>query len=158
MLSIFQRDSDLDYAFALPVEMKKFGNSLRGALYIQLASFPSHYLVLVLTEEEFRFALISVTVLTETPHANLIMGDIGWLDVNRIHGGDIIITHQSDQAGLALKPANLTGAKRYSSYSPGRFWYLLTACCSFDLETQVLRELYAYCWYSFLITLFGNKC
>lgn len=80
-------------------ELQKFGPSARGWLYIQLSNFPSHYLVLVITDDEFRFALISVEVLSETMYANLIMKDIGWLIVERIHGEDIVVgPAQAEQA------------------------------------------------------------
>lgn len=55
-------------------------------MYIKLANFPSHYLVLVITEEDFRYALISVKVLPDSMYGNMIMEDIGWLDVRRIRG------------------------------------------------------------------------
>jgi mediator of RNA polymerase II transcription subunit 14 len=80
------------------LEMQKLGPATRGVLYIQLSSFPSHYLVLVITDEEFRYALISVEVLTDTMYANMIMQDIGWLDVRRIHGEDIIISPRTDSS------------------------------------------------------------
>lgn len=54
-------------------------------LFIQLAHSPTHYLVVVITEMEFRFALISTQVISESLAANTIMEDIGWLDVRRIH-------------------------------------------------------------------------
>ena len=55
-------------------------------MYIQLANFPTHYLVLVLTDEEFRYALISTKMLSDTMFGNMIMEDIGWLEVRRIRG------------------------------------------------------------------------
>lgn len=67
-------------------EIKKLGPAAMGAMYIQLARFPTHYLVLVITEEDFRYALISVKVLSDTMFGNMIMEDIGWLDVRRIRG------------------------------------------------------------------------
>lgn len=90
--------------------MLKLGPSARGTLYIQLSNFPSHYLVLVITDADFRYALISVetlSVLSETIHPNLIMKDIGWLDVRRIHGNDVVVTAQSDQ-----QPEPASGQKR----------------------------------------------
>src|ERR1700734_4213591 len=80
-----------------PSEIQKFGPSARGWLYIQLSNFPRHYLVLVITDDEFRYALISVEVLSETMYANLIMKDIGWLDIRRIHGEDVVVPAQSGQ-------------------------------------------------------------
>lgn len=67
-------------------------------------------MVLVITDAEFRYALISVessSVLSETPHPNLIMKDIGWLDVRRIHGDDVSVTTQPDQ-----QPEPASGQKR----------------------------------------------
>lgn len=98
-----------DLAF-YPLEMRKFGPAARGTLYIRLSNFPSHYLVLVITEAEFRYALISVEahpVLSETTHPNLIMKDIGWLDVRRIHGDHIVITAQPNN-----QPEPSIGQKR----------------------------------------------
>lgn len=79
-------------------ELSKFGPTARGWLFIQLSNFPSHYLVLVITDEEFRYALISVDVLSDTMYANLIMKDIGWLDVKRIHGAGVVVSAPA-QAG-----------------------------------------------------------
>lgn len=67
-------------------EIQKLGPAARGTMYIQLANFPTHYLVLVLTDEEFRYALISTKMLSDTMFGNMIMEDIGWLDVRRIRG------------------------------------------------------------------------
>jgi mediator of RNA polymerase II transcription subunit 14 len=77
-------------------EMTKLGPTARGTLYIQLSNFPTHYLVLVITDEEFRYALITAKVLTESMYANMVMEDIAWLDFRRIHGEDIIITARQD--------------------------------------------------------------
>ncbi|KIM78797.1 hypothetical protein PILCRDRAFT_75151, partial [Piloderma croceum F 1598] len=109
----------------------------RGWLYIQLSNFPSHYLVLVIADDEFRYALISVELLSDTMYANLIMKDIGWLDIRRIHGENVVVPAQPEQ------PEARTGQKRKRDVGDegkekGR-------PSSFHLETQVLRELYAYC-------------
>ena len=55
-------------------------------MYVQLLSFPSHYLVLVITDDDFRYALIHVTVRMDSPLTTLVMEDIGWLNVKRIRG------------------------------------------------------------------------
>lgn len=47
--------------------------------------FPTHYLVLVITDQEFRFALIQVRRI-EGKISTLVIDDLGWLDVQRIHG------------------------------------------------------------------------
>ena len=86
---IFERacpDTDI-----LCVELAKLGPSVRGTLYIQLANFPSHYLVLVITDDDFRYALISVKILTDTMYTEMIMEDIGWIDVQRVHGDQMSI-------------------------------------------------------------------
>ncbi|OBZ68191.1 Mediator of RNA polymerase II transcription subunit 14 [Grifola frondosa] len=123
-------------------EIQKLGPTRRGMLYIQLANFPKHYLVLVITDEEFRYALISVEVQKDTMYNNVIMEDIGWLNVRRIHGENFAVAPAPDagnpRAGEKRKrdPGDEAGrgAAAPDSYP-----------CSFRLETQVLRELYAYC-------------
>lgn len=83
------------------VEIDKLGPDVRGTLFIQLSSFPNHYLVLVIMDMEFRYALISVTVASDTMFANMVMEDIGWLDVTRIHGGeDVVVTSHTDHPDL----------------------------------------------------------
>ena len=84
-------------------------------LYIQLATFPHHYLVLVITDEEFRYALISVKERRDSMFAELIMEDIGWLDVQRIHGEEVVIKHRS---GLDA-PGIPAGTKRKRSTYEG---------------------------------------
>ncbi|KAJ7647579.1 mediator complex subunit MED14-domain-containing protein [Roridomyces roridus] len=102
----------------LPDELTKLGPSARGALYIQLSNFPAHYLVLVISDDNFRYAFIETRVLPGTMYGNLVMDNLKWLDFKRIHGGDLTITAHSDPT------------------SEGQ--------AGFHLETQVLRELYSY--------------
>ncbi|KAL6308200.1 MED14-domain-containing protein [Sparassis latifolia] len=125
-----------------PQELQKLGVVAHGILYIQLSSFPNHYLVLVITDDDFRYALISVKTLSDTMYANTIMEDIGWLDVHRIHGEDVVITshgrgdEQEVRVGQKRKRfINDGGFANPREHHPQRF----------RLETQVLRELYAYC-------------
>lgn len=80
--------------------MLKLGPATRATLYVQLASFPGHYLVLVITDDGFRYALISVKAAPESAAGVLLMEDIGWLDVSRIRGG-----------GVAVRPALDVGAE-----------------------------------------------
>jgi hypothetical protein len=77
-------------------EIQKLGSTARGTLYVQLANFPNHYLVLVITDEQFRYALISVDVISESMYGNMVMRDIGWLDVHRIHGENVVVSPQPD--------------------------------------------------------------
>ncbi|KAI0273942.1 mediator complex subunit MED14-domain-containing protein [Russula aff. rugulosa BPL654] len=67
-------------------EINKLGTTVRSLLYIQLMPFPTHYLVLVVTDTDFRYALISVRIVPEGIYQSLVMEDIGWLDVERICG------------------------------------------------------------------------
>jgi hypothetical protein len=67
-------------------EISKFGPTLRSLLYIQLTPFPTHYLVLVVTDTDLRYALISVKIVPDSMYQSLVMEDIGWLDVERICG------------------------------------------------------------------------
>ncbi|TFY60186.1 hypothetical protein EVJ58_g5313 [Rhodofomes roseus] len=125
-----------------PMEIQKFGPGARGMLYIELAKFPDHFLVLVVTDDDWRYALISVEVLQETPCHDLVMKDIGWLDVRRIHGEEIVVSqrppHVADpsvgqkrkhDATHVVAPAHPT-----DQFVP-----------RYRLDIQVLRELYAYC-------------
>lgn len=122
--------------------MVKLGPSARGTLYIQLANFPAHYLVIVITDDEFRYALITAKVLSDSMYANMVMEDIAWLDFGRIQGEELIITSRSDPtesaAGMKRKHADDALPDLQTGDS---------ARVGFDLETQVLRELYSYCWY-----------
>ena len=81
------------------VELAKLGAAVRGTLFIQLGSFPRHYLVLVITDEDFRYALISVSMITRGGAAfpEMIMEDIGWLDVQRVH-------NSGEEAKVMIKP------------------------------------------------------
>ncbi|KAA1472975.1 MED14-domain-containing protein [Dentipellis sp. KUC8613] len=112
-------------------EFQKLGPLARSLLYIQLSPFPNHYLVLVVTDEDFRYALISVTVVPESLYQSLVMEDIGWLDVAQIcgHGGEL--EPGAPREAVKVNDLGLAGQDRTSA--------------KFKLETQVLRELYAYC-------------
>ncbi|KAF7298154.1 Mediator of RNA polymerase II transcription subunit 14 [Mycena chlorophos] len=96
-------------------EIGKLGPSVRGAVFIKLSNFPMNYLVLVIEEIDFRYALISTEVDTSSPFSNLQIKDVAWLDVERIHG-------VSFRANRSLDPG-----------------------AGFHLDAQVLRELYDYC-------------
>ena len=68
-------------------ELQKFGPAAQAMLYIQIVTSPNHYLVIVVTDEQFRFALISTKTLGDSTYTNLVMEDIAWLDVDKIQGG-----------------------------------------------------------------------
>lgn len=64
--------------------MVKFGNSARASLYVQLEPYPTHYLVLVVADDDFRYALISTSPVPGSMYQNIALDDIGWLDISRI--------------------------------------------------------------------------
>jgi mediator of RNA polymerase II transcription subunit 14 len=88
-------------------EKAKLGASARAFLYIQLENFPAHYLVIVVTDQEFRYALITVSALRETTFQNMVMDDIAWLDFSRIHSDEITVTARAEpnepHAGMKRK-------------------------------------------------------
>lgn len=64
--------------------MEKLGPEHSWSLFIQLANFPSHYLVLVVAEERFKYALITTKPIENASFTTMIMEDIAWLDFDRI--------------------------------------------------------------------------
>lgn len=72
-----------------PVDLAKFGQTTRYCLYIQLQALPTssrtgeealaYYLVLILTDEGFRFSIISVRRDEQTTQTALVLGQIGSL-------------------------------------------------------------------------------
>ncbi|KAJ7594646.1 mediator complex subunit MED14-domain-containing protein [Mycena floridula] len=128
-------------------EELKLGTSARGFLYIQLANFVSHYLVIVITDESFRYALITTQVLSETMYANMIMEDVAWLDFGRIHGEEGISVQTSSSRSF-VDPDSSIGMMNWRN--PGALQDNEDKLADskrhgFDLDTQVLRELYSYC-------------
>ncbi|EJF59964.1 hypothetical protein DICSQDRAFT_171682 [Dichomitus squalens LYAD-421 SS1] len=120
-------------------EIKKLGQDAQGHIYIQLGNFPMHYLVLVITVQDFRYALISAKEVEHSMNHDLVMEDIGWLNVRRIHGNQVTI-----EGGMGPDP--ITGQKRKREDGMGRVGPSGEQYpASFRLETNVLRELYAYC-------------
>ncbi|EJF55455.1 hypothetical protein DICSQDRAFT_175882 [Dichomitus squalens LYAD-421 SS1] len=121
-------------------EIKKLGQDAQGHIYIQLGNFPTHYLVLVIIVQDFRYALISAKEVEHSMNHDLVMEDIGWLNVRRIHGNQVTI-----EGGMGPDP--ITGQKRKREDGMGRVGPSGEQYpASFRLETNVLRELYAYCW------------
>ncbi|KAH9924917.1 MED14-domain-containing protein [Fomitopsis serialis] len=125
-----------------PTEIQKLGRMARGMLYIELAKFPDHFLVLVVTDEDWRYALISVEVLQNTPCHDMVMKDIGWLDVRRIHGEEIVV---SPHPPHAADPAIGQKRKRESTDDGSASQPVDEFVPRYCLDAQVLRELYAYC-------------
>ncbi|KAH0826875.1 mediator complex subunit MED14-domain-containing protein [Lanmaoa asiatica] len=121
-------------------EIQKLGPFARGMMYIKLSNFPTHYLVLVITEEDFRYALISVKVLSDSMYGNMIMEDIGWLDVRRIRGdmgpSEVAIGPRVEDPRVGPKRKRAVASLAHNT---------LRREDNFHLEMQTLRELYAYC-------------
>ncbi|KAJ7072524.1 mediator complex subunit MED14-domain-containing protein [Mycena amicta] len=80
----------------MPTEIGKLGPTARSAVFIQLANFPTHYLVLVIDDIDFRYALISTKVKADTPFSSLVMEDVAWLDVERLDALEPQPTRMSD--------------------------------------------------------------
>lgn len=68
----------------MPEELVKLGNAVRARLFIQLANFPEHYLVVIITDTDLQYALITTKVITDAVSPHMIMEDIAWLDVRKI--------------------------------------------------------------------------
>ncbi|KAF8532543.1 mediator complex subunit MED14-domain-containing protein [Gautieria morchelliformis] len=122
-------------------ELAKFGASARAHLFVQLQNFPTHYLVLVIADDDFKFALVSVKSVVENAHTSMVMDDIGWLDVARIRGNEIRVQlsqfEDRFEAGMKRKAVGGDLMSRTSPTKPDTE--------SFKLESEVIRELYAYC-------------
>ena len=55
--------------------------------------------MILVTELEFRFALVSLGDIPDNPTYSLMIEDIGWLDVQRIHGDDVLVRARENAAG-----------------------------------------------------------
>ncbi|KAF9559893.1 MED14-domain-containing protein [Agrocybe pediades] len=111
-------------------DMSKAGLDANGAtLFIQLSNFQDHYLVLVVAEERFRYALITTKTITTESYMTMSLEDIAWLDFSRIRGGSL--------RDAEHKPSSNT----HDSISVDR----KAKSSGFNLDTQGLRELYSYC-------------
>ena len=95
-------------------ELAKFGPDVRALLYVQLASCWRNYLVILVTEE-FRFALVSLGDIPDNPTFSLMIEDIEWLDVQRIHGDDVLVRARENASG------GQTSQRRGSLGGYGRF-------------------------------------
>jgi len=67
--------------------MKKSGLDPNGTtLFIQLLNFPDHYLVLLVADDQFRYALITTKAIPTASFPTMALEDIAWLDFDRIRG------------------------------------------------------------------------
>lgn len=101
-------------------EFIKFGVTVRALLYIQLTPFPTHYLVLVVTDTDFRYALISVKIVPDSMYQSLVMEDIGWLDVERICGRGrearaLKVTRESGFGGPSVESSRCAVAFKHNA-------------------------------------------
>ncbi|KAJ3975413.1 MED14-domain-containing protein [Lentinula raphanica] len=117
-------------------ELSKLGPH-RGSLYIQLQSHPTHYLVILISDEEFKYALINTQVMRNTITNSMVMGDIAWLDFSRIRNDDLRISARTE------RPESHPGLK--TTHSDEKLSMVEQPSATFHLETQVLREIYSYC-------------
>jgi hypothetical protein len=108
------------YSFCHVSEINKLGTTVRSLLYIQLMPFPTHYLVLVVTDTDFRYALISVRVVPEGIYQSLVMEDIGWLDVERICGRGREARTQDSMRGTGFGSPGAESSKSVLEIDPQR--------------------------------------
>ncbi|KAF9528468.1 mediator complex subunit MED14-domain-containing protein [Crepidotus variabilis] len=112
-----------------PNEAMKLGPDARSTLFIQLANFPDHYLVIVITDENFKYALITTKAIEDNTYAMMVLEDIAWLDFDRIREADPDETSKDTPRSMRK---TLDG--RTESGNTG-----------FDLDNRGLREIYNYC-------------
>ncbi len=62
--------------------------------------------MIIITDQKFRYALINTQILPETVTNSMVMGDIAWLDFDRIRGDDLAISVRSERSDTQ------TGMKR----------------------------------------------
>ncbi|KAF8904360.1 mediator complex subunit MED14-domain-containing protein [Gymnopilus junonius] len=121
-----------------PDETRKLGTDFRGTLFIQLLSFPDHYLVLVVMDLRFQYALITTKPIPESAFGGLVLEDIAWLDFHRIHEATIMFVDAkldpSNKMHRRERDDQITGDDSDNNPHEG-----------FKLDTQGLRELYSYC-------------
>ena len=96
-------------------ELGKFGPDVRAYLFVQLAGSQKYYLVLLITDVEIRFALICIQVLESSPTGNMILEDIAWLDVSRIHSADNAQIDPLNSSGRGSR--DLSGSSMIGGFS-----------------------------------------
>lgn len=120
---------EVKHNFLTFAEMIKLGQDARSTLFIQLSNFPDHYLVLVVTDDRFKYALITTKAIADHTYAMMVMEDIAWLDFDRIREQD-----SESSRSLSRSMRKASDGPIQSSYS------------GFDLDTRGLQEIYNYCW------------
>lgn len=59
-------------------ELQKFGEAAHGYIFINLPAFPPYYLVVIVTSDGFKYALINTS--RELGSNRVLIEDLGWLD------------------------------------------------------------------------------
>ena len=90
------------------VEINKLGPDIRGYVYIQLANFPDHYLVVIITDDQFRFALITTEMSQNLPYPRMLIMDICWLVYDRLRQESLAMARVRD----TLNPDVRIGMKK----------------------------------------------
>ena len=65
--------------------------------------------MLVVTDERFQYALITTRILTESMYANMVLEDIAWLDVSRIHEDPVVKANPNKMAARLHMDRNVEG-------------------------------------------------
>ncbi|KXN90150.1 Mediator of RNA polymerase II transcription subunit 14 [Leucoagaricus sp. SymC.cos] len=119
-------------------ELERLGPDTRGTLFIQLANSSNHYLVIIITDERYRFAIINTKTEPDVMFTHLTLNQVAWLDFDRIRRESLAVSQMTE----SLNPDVRVGTKRRrvleNAERPPGF-------PDFNLETQMLRELYIYC-------------
>lgn len=97
---------------AVSTELRKLGPDNRGTLFIQLANFPNHYLVLVVTNERFKYALITTEVQPDSMYNSMTLEDIAWLDFDRIHDAALVRNDDDRTQADAQSAANVPNSPK----------------------------------------------
>ncbi|KAL8292356.1 hypothetical protein RQP46_001822 [Phenoliferia psychrophenolica] len=101
----------------------KFGVGSRSFLFVHLPQLPNNFLVLVLAEEGFRFALAAVREVSEALQTFLVLEEVGWLDKSPTNGD--------------WEPTKASGRTGGGNERP--------AAVGTEVSVEDLRDLYQYC-------------
>ena len=56
----------------------------------------------MITDEQFRYALITTRVVSESMFSHMVMEDIAWLDFDRIHGEGLVTSAAPSCADISI--------------------------------------------------------
>ncbi|KDQ15248.1 hypothetical protein BOTBODRAFT_31903 [Botryobasidium botryosum FD-172 SS1] len=132
-------------------ELAKFGEGRKGCMFIKLAGFPSHYLVVLITEQGLKNALISVKKVEHPYYSSVVIDDLGWLNSSRIGLGPSSTEELNGPQGKKRKreeEVSLPIYRRGSENSDALMNGLPSdpdAIKNFAIDAEFLRKLYAFC-------------